>query len=59
MGHAGAHKKPPQLIVKSKGGAKLNELDLYVTGKLTIGPMTNGDDKTVRDLAAELGIDCA
>lgn len=27
MGHAGAHKKPPHLIVKSKGGAKLNELD--------------------------------
>lgn len=28
MGHAGEHKKPPHLIVKSKGGAKLNELDL-------------------------------
>ena len=28
MGHAGAHKKPPHIIVKNKGGAKLNELDL-------------------------------
>lgn len=27
MGQAGAHKKAPHLIVKSKGGAKLNELD--------------------------------
>lgn len=28
MGHAGAFCVPPHLIVKSKGGAKLNELDL-------------------------------
>ena len=38
---------------------KADELGLYVTGKLTIGPMTSGDDKTVRDLADELDIDCA
>ena len=36
---------------------KADELGLYVTGTLTIGPMTGGDDKAIKALADELGID--
>ena len=31
---------------------------LYVTGKLCIGPMTDGDDRAIKELAQELGVDC-
>ena len=39
--------------------AKADELGLYVTGKLTIGPMTGGDDATIKAMAEELGVGCA
>lgn len=35
---------------------KADELGLYVCGKLTIGPMTGGDDAAIKALADELGV---
>ena len=35
-----------------------DKLGLYVTGALTIGPMTGGDDAAIQALAAELGLKC-
>lgn len=37
--------------------SKASELGLYVTGKLTIGPMTNGDDLAIQSLCKDLGVD--
>lgn len=37
---------------------KAEALGLRVNAKLTIGPMTGGDDAAIRALAAELGLEC-
>ena len=37
---------------------KAEALGLRVSAKLTIGPMTGGDDAAIRALAAELGLEC-
>ena len=36
---------------------KSDELGIYITGTLTIGPMTGGDDAAIKALADELGIE--
>ena len=35
-----------------------DKLGLYVTGALSVGPMTDGDDAAIQALAAELGLEC-
>ena len=37
---------------------KAEALGLRVNAKLTIGPMTGGDDAAIQVLAAELGLEC-
>lgn len=37
---------------------KAEALGLRVSAKLTIGPMTGGDDAAIQTLAAELGLEC-
>ena len=49
MGQAGAHKKPPHLIVKSKGGAKLNELD-FVREMQAIESRCKSNSHRIEDL---------
>lgn len=49
MGQAGAHKKPPHLIVKSKGGAKLNELD-FVREMQAIESRCKSNSRRIEDL---------